>query len=112
MENEPSRHPREKSPTDVLQQLTGIFASKGWLTRELRIRYHDKRYRISCNEERFFAYRINENCGLPPGVPGWPVCIVSQDYIFDESGISDLTPTKLSIQDWLNIIANDDFELI
>lgn len=112
MENESRQHPREKSSTDVWRQLTGIFASRGWLNKELRIRYQDKGYWISCNEERFFAYRINENGGLGPGVPGWPVCIIGQDYVFDESEMSALTSPRLSMHDWLNIIANDNFELI
>ncbi len=102
----------EKSPCDVLHKFIDIFASKGWLNKKLRIKYQSKRYWISCNEERFFAYQINENCGLGPGVPGWPVCLIRKDYVYDESEISDLTPTKLSAHDWLNIIVNQNLELI
>ena len=112
MDNQPRQYPGSDNPIDVLRQFAGIFRDRGWLNNEFRIRYRDKRYWVSCNEERFFAYRINENCGLSPGVPGWPVCMVCQDYLFDESGISDLTPTRLSTQDWLSIMANNDFELI
>ena len=103
---------QEKSPHDVLHKLIEIFASKGWLNKKLRIKYQNKRYWISRNAERFFAYQINENCGLGPGVPGWPVCTIRKDYVYDESGIPDLTSTKLNMQDWLNIIANQNFELI
>ena len=103
---------QEKSPRDVLHKLIEIFASKGWLNKKLRIKYQNKRYWISCNEERFFAYQINENCGLGPGVPGWPVCIIRKDRVYDESGIPDLASITLSMHDWLNIIANQNFELI
>ncbi len=103
---------QEKSPRDVLHKLIEIFASKGRLNKKLRIKYQSKRYWISCNEERFFAYQINENCGLGPGVPGWPVCIIRKDYVYDESGIPDLTSTVLNMHDWLNIITNHNFELI
>jgi hypothetical protein len=89
-----------------------IFAGKGWLDKKLRIKYQNKRFWISCSEDGFLAYKINENCGLGPGVPGWPVCIIRKDYVYDESGIPDLTSTKLNIHDWLKIIANEDFELI
>jgi hypothetical protein len=103
---------QEQSTREVLQQLIEIFTSKGWLNKNLKIKYQDKRYRISCNKERFFAYQINENCGLGPGVPGWPVCIIEKDYIYDESGILDFTSTALTIHDWQNIIAAENFEVI
>jgi hypothetical protein len=103
---------REKSPCDFLRKFTEIFDSKGWLNKKLRIKYQSKRYWISCNEERVFAYEINETCGLGPGVPGWPVCLVEKDYVYDESQISALTPTELNTDDWLNIIANQKFEFL
>ena len=112
MSNEPSRDTQRSNYDDVMLQLTEIFGSKGWLGKDLRISHQDKRYRIACNEQRFLAYRINENCGLHPGVPGWPVCLVYQDYLFDESESSGPTSVKLSIQDWVRIIANEDFKLI
>ena len=105
-------HLKEKSPCDWLHKFIEIFDGKGWLNKELRIKYQSKRYWISCSEERFFAYQINENCRLGPGVPGWPVCIIRKDYVYDESEISDLTPTKLNAHDWLNIIVNQNLELI
>ncbi len=103
---------KEKSPCDVLHKFIEIFDGKGWLNKELRIKYQSKRYWISCNEERFFAYQINENCGLGPGVPGWPVYLIRKDYVYDESEISALTSTRLSAHDWLNIIDNQNLELI
>lgn len=96
----------------MLHKLIEVFASRGWLDKKIRIKYHNKKYLISCSEERYFAYQINENCGLGPGMPGWPVCIISEDYVYDESEIPDLTSVKLNMRDWLNIITNQDFELI
>ncbi len=103
---------QEKSPRDVLRKLIEISASKGRLNKKLRIKYQNKRYWTSHSEEGFFAYQINENCGLGPGAPGWPVYIIRKDYVYGESGIPDLTSTKLNRHDWLNIIANQNFELI
>jgi hypothetical protein len=34
-----------------------------------------------------FAYQLNENCGLGPGAPGWPVWTTEKDNIYDESEI-------------------------
>ena len=103
---------RENGSCDVLRKFIEIFHGKGWLNKKFRIKYQNKRYWISCSEERFFAYEINDNCGLGPGVPGWPVCLVEKDYVYDESEIPALTPTKLNTDDWLNIIANQKFELL
>ncbi len=103
---------QEKNPCDVLHKFIEIFASKGWLNKKFKIKYRNRRYWISCNEDRFFAYQINEYCGLSPGVPGWPVCIIRKDYVYDESGMADLTSTVLNMHDWLNIITNYNFELI
>jgi len=100
------------SPAGVLQEFIEIFEGKGWLNKHLRIKYQDKTYRVHCNEQLFFAYRINEYSYLPPGAPGWFVCKVGQDYVFDESGPSYPASTEPSIQDWLTVIANEDFELI
>jgi hypothetical protein len=105
-------HLQEESSCDILQEFIEIFDSKGWLNKELRIKYQNERYWVSCNGERFFAYQINENCALGPGVPGWPVCIIRKDYFYDESKIPYPTSTKLNTHDWLNIIANKEFELI
>jgi hypothetical protein len=103
---------REESPCDVLRKFIEIFQGKGWLNSKLRIKYQNNRYWISCNEERFFAYEINDNCGIGPGVPGWPVCLVEKNYVYDEAEISAFTPTKFNTEDWLNIIANQKFELL
>jgi len=105
-------HLQEESSCDILHKFIEIFDSKGWLNKKLSIKYPNKRYRVSCNEERFFAYQINECCGLGPGVPGWPVCLIRKDYVYDESETHDLTSTKLNLHDWLNIIANQNLELI
>ena len=48
-------------PSEVLNQLVNVFLDKGWLNQILRIRYHDKKYRLLCNTKTFIAYRINKN---------------------------------------------------
>ena len=103
---------REQSPLDLLYKLIEIFTSKDWLNKNLRIKYQNKRYWVSCSEDRFFAYQINEHCGLGPGVPGWPVCIIEKDNYYDESGILGPTFTALNAHDWLNIMATQNFEVV
>jgi hypothetical protein len=106
------QNPAEKKPTDVLQEFVGVFISKGWLNQTLRIRHRDGRYHISCSEKKFFAYRINDNCGISPGFPGWPVCIITHDHIIDDAAISVFASTEPSIQEWLRCFHDGDFELI
>lgn len=110
--NMPFQDPAEKKPMDVMQKFVDVFASKGWLNQTTRIKHRDKRYRIFCSEREFFAYRINDNCGISPGFPGWPICIVTHDKIIEDSHMSRFPSTEPSAHDWLCCIADGDFELI
>ena len=113
MENSPYQHTPDMSPSDLLNQFIGAFAARGWLDQQVRISHRDRRYRLFCSREEFSAYRVNDNCGLPPGVPGWPVCMVSRDHILDDSAMSAPFPSgEPGVHDWLQNVANDDLELI
>ena len=111
-ENGLSRDPGERNPMDVLQGFIGLFEGKGWLNQTLRIKHRDRRYRICCSEREFFAYRINDHCGVLPGFPCWPVCVVSHDRIVEDSDFSAVGSSEPSAQDWLCRITKGDFELI
>jgi hypothetical protein len=63
-------------------------------------------------QKKFFAYRINDNCAISPGYPGWPVCIITHDQIIDEAKMSAFASTEPSAHDWLRCFHEDDFELI
>jgi hypothetical protein len=102
----------EINPADVLQKFIGVFVSKGWLNQTLRLKHRNRRYRISCSEKKFFAYRINDNCAVSPGYQGWPVCIITHDQIIDEAKMSAFASTEPSAHEWLRCFHNDDFELI
>jgi hypothetical protein len=111
-ENRPFRDSAGNNPIDVLQNLVGLFESKGWLNQTLRIRHRDRRYRICCSEKEFFAYRINDHCGVLPGFSCWPVCIVSEDRIVEDSEMSAFSSMEPTAQDWLFCITRGDFEII
>lgn len=110
--NTPFRDPADTKPIDVLQNFVGVFMHKGWLNHTLRIKHRNKRYRISCSEKQFFAYRINDNCGISPGYPGWPVCIITHDHIIDDATMSAFASTEPSVHDWLRCFNDGDFELL
>ncbi|MRR14341.1 hypothetical protein EG833_02705 [archaeon] len=104
--------PADTSPGDVLQQFVGIFSSRGWLNRNLRLEHGNRRYRIFCSEEEFLAYRINDNCSVSPGAPGWPVCMVTRDRIMEDSHLSGFASTEPSAYEWLQDITKEKIELI
>ena len=105
-------YPAETSPKDVLQQLVSVFSSRGWLNRNLRIRHNEKKYRIFCSEQEFLAYRINDNGSVPPGAPGWPVCLVTGDRIMEDSHLSGFVSTEPSAYEWLHKISKETIEFI
>lgn len=97
---------------DLLQRFVEIFMSKGRLNQTLRIKHRGRRYRIFCNESKFFAYQINDNYGVSWGFPGWPVCIVTTDQVIEDTEMCTFAPAEPSVQDWLRCFAEDDFEII
>jgi hypothetical protein len=104
--------PAVKKASDTLQQFIGLFESKGWLDQMLRIKYRDRRYRIFCSLTGFIAYRINDYCGVSPGIPGWPICFVTPDQILQDAELSEFTSTEPGAYDWLRCIADDELEFI
>jgi hypothetical protein len=106
------RYPDELSPKDFLQQFIDVFESKGWLNRNLRIRHRSRSYRILCSEKEFLVYRINDNCGIPPGIPGWPVCIINHERIIEDAHMSAFESTELGAYEWLIHLADSAVEII
>ncbi len=106
----PSQNPANEKPVEILEKFIGVFVSKGWLNQPLRIRHRDRRYHISCSENKFFAYRINDNARIPPGFPGWPVCIITSDHMIDDATISAFVSTEPSVHEWLRCFQDGDFE--
>jgi hypothetical protein len=108
----PYPQPAETIPANVLNLFISVFKSKGWLNRNIRILHCSRRYLINCTDQEFYVYRINDNCGISPGIPGWPVCIVKPDKIINDSEMCTFASTELSARDWLRCLTDNDFELI
>jgi hypothetical protein len=43
-------------------------------------------YKWEKHENR--QYTISRSCGVSPGYPGWPVCIITHDQIIDDTNMS------------------------
>lgn len=106
------RHPGEISTTDFFKQFVFVFEYRSWLNRDLRIRHRDRRYRILCSEREFLAYRINGDCGIPPGIPGWPVCMINQHRILEDAHMSAFESTEPCAYEWLLHLADGAVEII
>ncbi len=102
----------DNKPADVLWQLVEAFSVRGWLNRILRIRFQDKKYRVLCTEKSFIAYRINENYGISPGMPGWAVCIVDHNQILEDARMPNPSIGEPTALDWLHSAANGELEII
>ncbi len=110
--NRPSEFTAEKGPLNILRQFVSVFANKGWRDQTLRIKRCDRKYSVFCSKSEFMAYRINDNWGNSPGMPGWPVCIIDHNQIIEDAEMSELASTEPSAHDWLHCLANGDFEVI
>lgn len=97
---------------EILMQLVEIFASRGWLNRNLRVRVQNARYRIFCSEAEFLVFRINDNCGVPPGIPGWPVCMVNRERVVEDEHMAGSSSTEPGAREWLESLSAGSIEFI
>jgi|GEM_PF-1329117 len=96
---------------EVLRQFVAFFSGKGWLNQKVAIRSGGISYLLFCDESRFFAYRMNDNWGVPPGVPGWPVCLVTSDHVFHDRRTCASPASEPSPREWLRRLMENDFEV-
>ena len=96
------------SAPDLLARIKEVFVRLEIFGRPLDLEYEGELYRVSCNEESFMVYRVNGNTSLRHHVPGWPVCLVDSETIFEERSSPDLgddhCATGADIDKWLEII--------
>jgi hypothetical protein len=104
----PSPKGSERSPHVVFARIRKVFQELGILGSNLSLEYEGVRYRVSCNDQAFVVYRVNSHSGARHHVPGWPVCLVSPDSIFEECfspGLSrDHYDCGVDLEKWLKII--------
>jgi len=99
------------SPDHLLDRFVDIFRGHDILNRILRVSHRNRTYRIYCGEDRFLAYRLNPNPGIPPGIPGWITCLVTPETIVDSS-VDTFGQEEPGAKDWLNCIATGDYHHI
>ncbi len=94
--------------SELLGRIQNLFRELDLFEKPLTLTHHGQKYLVSCDAHAFTIYRLSPNCHLPPGKPGWPVCLVTGEMAVDESSPpcleEDEFTTGLTLQDWLALI--------
>ncbi len=98
----------EAAPAQILARIQNLFRDLGLWGQKITLTYEGKKFLISCDEMAFTVYCLNENSHVPPGVPGWPVCLVTAETVVDESSPplleEDEFSSGLTLPEWLDLI--------
>ncbi|MEW6660736.1 MAG: hypothetical protein AB1424_19000 [Thermodesulfobacteriota bacterium] len=93
---------------ELLARLQHIFRDMDLFDKPLTLSHQGQEYLALCDDRSFAIYRLNPHCHVPPGTPGWPVCLVTGEMAVDEACASHLEEDEfaagLTLQDWLDLI--------
>jgi hypothetical protein len=96
------------APAALLRRIQTLFKELGIFGESVTLSLGGVEYRVTCNDEAFSVYRLVAHCHLPPGAPGWPVCLVTAETIVDESSppqpADDEFASGLTLAEWLELI--------
>jgi hypothetical protein len=95
-------------PSELLSRIQDLFREMDLFDQPLTLFHQGQTYLVSCDGRSFIIYRLSPDCHLPPGKPGWPVCLVTADMVVDESSLPGLEEDEfaagLTLLDWLTLI--------
>jgi hypothetical protein len=98
----------EESPAELLTRIQAKFRELGLFGRTLTVEHGGKAYLITCDDQAFAVYRRLRRSHLPPGRPGWPVCLVTAEVVVDETSPPHLPEDEfasgLSLDGWLHLV--------
>ena len=100
------------SSKDFMNRFVDFFRSNNLLNQVVKVEHSFREYKIYCSEDKFTAYRINPNPGIPPGLPCWITCMVTQEEIIDYSSMGRIDSGDPSVKEWLDCIINGNFKHI
>jgi hypothetical protein len=96
------------SPEAVFRRIQELFRDLGLFEKTLTLTHQGHKYLARCDTHAFTVYRLIDKCHVPPGAPGWPVCLVTQESAVDETcppfHPEDEFNSGLTLQDWLRLI--------
>jgi hypothetical protein len=89
-----------------LSEIQIIFREKNLLDKKISIEHEGELYRLLCSAESFIVYRVNQHQHVPPGIPGWPVCLVNENTKCNECEMPSVDPSHLTcdlkLSDWMH----------
>lgn len=95
-------------PGQVLDLIQKLFRDWGLFGESLTLRHEGEEYLASCQTHAFVVYRRVTGATTPHAAPGWPVCLVTAEAVFDECTPlpegKDYFACHLGLADWLAII--------
>ena len=98
----------EEEPEKVLGQIRQLFSKLGIDSGTVALEHEGGLYRVSCNEHTFVVYRTTLHVGGNHHLPGWPVCLVDRDNIFQEQTsqgpTGDHCECRLGLREWLSLV--------
>ena len=98
----------EISPAELLARIQARFRQWGRFGSPLTLTYNGEQYLAACDDQAFAVYRLAGQCHVPPGRPGWPVCLVTAQTAVDETSpphqADDEFASGLSLKGWLELI--------
>ena len=98
----------EISPAELLRRIQARFRELGCFGSTLPLTHNGEKYLASCDDRVFAVYRLVDQCHVPPGRPGWPVCLVTNEAVVDETSPppmpDDEFASGLSLKGWLALI--------
>jgi hypothetical protein len=75
----------ETSPAELLRRIQARSRELGLFGAPLTLTHTGEKCLASCDDRVFAIYRLVEKCHVPPGRPGWPVCLVTAEAVVDET---------------------------
>jgi hypothetical protein len=101
-------HGCEDSPAELLGRIQARFRKLGLFGSTLTLTHNGENYLASCDDRAFAVYRLVDQCHVPPGRPGWPVCLVTDETVVDETSPPHLAEDEfasgLGLEAWLDLI--------
>jgi hypothetical protein len=98
----------QPSPAELLGRIQAQFMQLGIFGQTLTLIYKNEKYLVNCETQSFAVHRLVEQCHVPPGRPGWPVCLVTEEIVVDETSPPHLPEDEfasgLSLERWLDLI--------
>jgi hypothetical protein len=96
------------SPAELLGRIQARFRELGLFGSPVTLTHNGENYLAACDDRAFAVYRLVSQCHVPPGRPGWPVCLVTHETVVDETSppypAEDEFASGLSLKEWLDLI--------